>query len=211
MDYAEFYYNQVIGYYPFDTDDNRRQTEKTIQYLFDAGVSEEDVLRFIEESPPKDCLTPDDLPDWLWEGSLLERDTFYYHHTLHIKPKAPIFDQNTQKEKTDKFYLEMKIKYTMDDLIDYFYEVLKIDKDLCDYKKDGGSFNYLLNKYKKITFCEPIDFVLALIDSHKPENNQHFSVQNVLDIQEKEAEVYDMMKRKTLEASLHKANRIIWR
>lgn len=211
MDYAEFYYSQVVGLYPFDTDDYRIQTEKTIQHLVDAGISESDILRFIEESPPKDCLTPEDLPDWLWEGSLLKKNTFYYHNTLHIRPEAPKFNPFSKEEKVTDFYLEMKIQYTIDDLIDYFYKTLRISKELADKKKDEGSFQYLLNKYSKLDFCESIDFVLALIDHNKPTNNQFMAVQSILDISQAQTEVYDLLKRGSAEASLHKANRILWR
>jgi hypothetical protein len=211
MDYAEFYYSQVVGLYPFDTDDCRIQTDKVMQHLVDAGVSESDILRFIEESPPKDCLTPDDLPEWLWEGSLLKKNTFYYHNTLHLRPAAPTFNPHSKEVKASPFYLEMKIKYSMDDLIRYFYNTLRISTDLADKKKDEGSFNYLFNKYSKLDFCEPIDFVLALIDHNKPTNNPLSPVQNILDIAQSQAEVYDALKRKSAEASLHKANQILWR
>lgn len=211
MDYAEFYYSQVVGLYPFDTDDYRIQTDKVIQHLVDAGISESDILRFIEESPPKDCLTPDDLPEWLWEGSLLKKNTFYYHNTLHLRPPAPTFNPHSREVKASKFYLEMKIRYTMDDLVRYFYHTLRISTDLADKKKDEGSFNYLLNKYSKLDFCEPIDFVLALIDYNKPDNNPMSPVQGILDITQSQAEVYDALKRKAAEASLHKANQILWR
>lgn len=211
MDYAEFYYSQVVGLYPFDTDDCRIQTDKVMQHLVDAGISESDIIRFIEESPPKDCLTPDDLPDWLWEESLLKKNTFYYHNTLHIRPPAPTFNPHSQSEKVEKFYLEMKIRYTMDDLIRYFYRTLRINSELADRKKDEGSFNYLLNKYDKLEFCEAIDFVLALIDYNRPTNISAFPVQSILDITQSQQDVYDLFKRKTAEASLQKANRIIWR
>ena len=152
MDYVEFYYSQVVGFYPSDTDDFRTKTGKVIQHLIDAEIDESDIMRFIEESPPKDFLTPDDLPDWLWEESLLKKNTFYYHNTLHIKPPAPVFNPRSKKEKVDKFYLEMKIRYTMDDLIRYFYKTLRVNAELADKKKDEGSFNYLLNKYSRLGF-----------------------------------------------------------
>jgi len=210
MDYAEFYYSQVVGHYPFDTDVFKNKTQKVIDYLIDAGISENDILRFIEESPPKDFLTPDDLPDWLWEGSLLKKDTFYYHNTLHIKPKAPVFNPHSNKEIVEDFYLEMKIKFTMEDLINYFYDTLMISRELMDYKRDEGAFNHLLNRYDKLQFVESIDFVLALIDQCKP--TSYFStVHNVFDIRQAEAETFEMFKRMTAEAEYAKANVIVWR
>lgn len=211
MDYAEFYYSQVVGCYPFDTEENKMKTQKVIDYLFDAGIEESKILRFIEESPAKDYLTPDDLPEWLWEGSLLKKNTFYYHNILHIQPKMPTFNPFKKTEDVEKFYLEMKIMFTMDDLINYFYKTLNINKDLLDKKRDEGSFNYLLNKYSKLDFIEPIDFVLALIDHCKQDSAMFSRIMSVLDISNAEAEVYDILKRKTAEAELQKANRILWR
>ena len=213
MDYAEFYYSQVVGYYPFDSDENLIQTEKTFAYLKEAGISDADLLRIIEESPAKDCLTPDDLPDWLWEGSLLKRDAFYFHHTLHIKPKAPVFSPVKAGEQTEAapFFLELKIQYTMDDLLEYFYRTTGMNRDLTDKKRDAGSMNYLLNKYRRISMCEALDFVLTLIDLHRSQGELFGAVQNVLSLSEKETEAYEMLHGMISNATLYEADRIHWR
>lgn len=211
MNYAEFYYSQVLGQYPFDSDENKIKTQKVVDYLIEANVSESDIIRVIEESPPKDFLSPEDLPEWLWEGSLLKRNTFYYHNRLHIKTKAPRFNPFTLKEEVDKFYMEMKIKYTLGDLINYFYESLRLNTELADKNKDEGSFRYLLNKYSKLNFIESIDFVLALIDEEKLHSKEFGAASSILDLSARHNEVYEKLKRQTEEAKLHRANRIMWR
>ncbi len=211
MDYTEFYYSEVIGNYPFDTDYFKNKTNRIFDYLLDAKIESSDIIRFIQESKVKDFLGPEDLPDWLWDGSLIKRDTFYYHNTLHIKPEAPIFNPYSKEEKVETFYLEMEIKYTIDDLIKYFYKTLNINTDLSDNNKDKGSFNYLFNKYKKIDFVEPLDFVLALIDNAKTIKDDSGFIKNILDISNGDSEVYEMLKRKSAEATLVEANKILWR
>lgn len=211
MDYAEFYYINTLGYYPFDTEREKLITAATIQYMLDSGIREAEVIRAIETSKPGDCLTPDLLPDWLWENSLLKRDTYYYHHILHLAPPAPKFNPHTKSEVKTAFYMEMRIRFTIDQLVDYFYDTLMISKDLVDRKRDAGSFNYLLGKYSKLGFVQSLDFVLSLIDAVNADKNQIAPVTNVLDIARYEADVHERLKRMTAQAELHKANRIIWR
>lgn len=209
MDYVEEYYSNTLGNYPFEDDDNKIKSEKVIAYLKENEIGESDLIKTIEEMPGKDYISPEMLPDWLWEDSLLERDKFYYHNTLHIKPKAPTWNPLTNEESVEEHYMEMKIKFTMDDLITYFYRELNINHELIDIAKDKGSFNFLINKYRKFDFIEPIDFILSLIDYAKSSENMR--VRSVLQIGEYESEVYDMLQAKVEQAKLEKANIIVWR
>jgi hypothetical protein len=211
VDYAEFYYINTLGYYPHDTDRQKLITKATTDYMLESGISEAEVIKAIETSMSSDCLTPDALPDWLWENSLVERDTYYCHHVLHLVPPAPRFNPHKKTEKASSFYLEMRIRFTIDQLVDYFYDTLMISKDLVDRKRDAGSFKYLLGKYSKLGFVQPLDFVLSLIDAVNADKNQIAPVTNVLDIARYEADVHDRLKRMTAQATLYKTNRIIWR
>lgn len=210
MDYTEFYYDQ-LGFYPFDTDAERNQTEKTIQHMIDANIKEEDILKVLEETSQKKVLRPEDLPDWLWEGSLVKRDTFYYHRSLHMTSAPPIYDPISRKEKVSPYYMEMVIQYTVEDLLRYFYRTTRMSTDLADPRKDEGAARYLLEKYSKIPFCESLDFVLALIDEHAVTGNYFGRVSSILGIDQAQTEVYEKMKSKTAEARVHKADRIVWR
>jgi len=211
MDYAEFYYINTIGYYPHDTDKEKLITKATVEYLLECGISEAEVIRAIETSKSSDCFTPDTLPNWLWNDSIMERNVYYYHHALHVTSPAPRFNPHTNVETKTKFYMEMRIRFTMDQLVDYFYDTSMISKDLVDRKRDTGSFNYLLNKYSKLGFVRSLDFVLSLIDAINADKNQVAPVTNVLDIARYESEVHEKLKRMTAQAELYKTNRIIWR
>lgn len=210
FDYAEFYYSN-LGAYPFETDKEKIQTQSTIQYMIDSKISDEEILRVLEESSDLYVITPQSLPDWLWEGSLLERGVFYYHSSLHINSSPPVLDTKTMRVKVSPFFMEIKIRYTMEDLIKYFYRTTRMSEDLADPRKDGGGFKYLMGKYSKIPFCEPLDFVLALIDEHAPSEELFSRVQSILSIEQAQADVYEKMKRKTAQARVERADRIIWR
>lgn len=212
MDFVELYYSEVVGCYPFNTDDNRKKTQAVIDYLIDAGMSDEEIIRFVEHAPASDCLTPDLLPDWMWEGSLLKKNTFYYHNTLHILSKPPSWNPRTGKQSVDKFYMEMKIKYGMRELIRYFYRTLGVSVELMDLKRDEAGFKYLMERYRKFEpEVQALDFVLSLIDYAKHMDEDEQSVTSILDIKRYEAQVLEISRTRAAEAALAKANAIVWR
>jgi hypothetical protein len=208
MDYVEMYYNLAHGCYPFSNDDNKIKSQKVIDYLKECGIEPYQIFRFIETASSMDCLSPGMLPEWLWENSLLKKDKFYYHNSLHINSQVPSWDPLAKKEVIYDFYMEMKIKYTTEELLRYAYTTLKIDCVLIDEKRDKASLGYLLGKYQKFEFIEAIDVVLSLIDHAA---NQENRVRNLLDVSQYESEVYDMLLVKVAEAKLAKANKIVWR
>jgi hypothetical protein len=205
MDILDFYY-QNIGEEP--TDKHREITGKTFSYLKDNNFSDKDILKIFKKLPVKTDLSFDDLPDELWENSLIKRNTYYYHNELHIISPAPYWDVLTDKIVSPKFYLEMKIKYTINNLIDYFYKTFPKNMNLVDDKKDVGSMNYLLNKYRKITFIETIDFILYLIDEAK---NDEYVCNDILDVQRYEEKTFKYLENKVNNAMVEKKNIIIWR
>jgi hypothetical protein len=210
MDFVELYYNLVWGCYPFDTNENKIKSQKVIDYLIETKISEADMLSLVENAAREDCLTPQMLPDFLWEGSLLQRDRFYYHSVLHLTSKAPTWDPVLNKRESTPFYLEMKIRFSMEDLLTYYYNLFSVEYGLRDVKKDSGSFNYLLNRFSKFSFIEPVDFTLSLMDYAKSQSD-NYTVKNVLDISTFESDVYKLLKDRVAEAELAKANRIVWR
>jgi hypothetical protein len=209
MDLVELYYG-MIGGYPSDNEENKIKSQNIIDYLKDCNIPEREIVTFICTAPVADKLSPTMLPDELWNNSFLKRDKFYYHNILHLTSAPPTWNPVTGVEKIVPFYLEMKILFTMQDIIRYFYKKMYIDTELIDVKKDTGSFNFLLGRYEKFKFVEPIDYLLAVID-HASRLDEERRIRSVLDIQQYEGEVFDMLQRKVAEASLAKANVIIWR
>lgn len=212
MDFVEFYYSDVVGSYPFETEDNRKRAQAVVDYLSDAGLTDEEILRFIESAPSDGVLDHSHLPDSLWENELTKKNTFYYHHTLHINSPAPTWNPRTGKESQAKFYLEMKIKYRMSDLIRYFYRTLGVPLDLIDERRDEAAFHHLLNRYKRFApRYEALDFVLSLIDYGKHMDEDEASISGIFDIRRYESEVREMFEAKVAAAAHAGANVIVWR
>lgn len=189
--YAYVVYGHII-----EDEDLLKRLKRTINYLIDNNYDNTFIFSYLLDHGPV-------ISEVLWHNTLLKPDTFYYHEQLVIMPGPSIWHPN-MKEKSQKFYLEMKIKYTIDDLLNYYYTELLIPVELRDKNKDKGAFEHMLNKYTKFR-CEPIDFILYLIDYNK---QQEAFVTNVFDLQKYERETYEKINY-IVENSLHK--NIVWR
>lgn len=205
MDLLDFYYYN-LGEEPNDCE--KAITKATLDHLIDNNFNEKDIMRMIESFPAVMSLKPSDLPDMLWENSLLNRDTFYYHEELHITSPAPYWDFENDRIVSSRFFIEMKIQYSIQDLIGYYYKKFPRDSRLIDDKKDIGTMEYLLNKYKNIKIIEPVDFVLFLIDEAV---NSECDYIEMIDLKRFEAQTLEYLKHKTMNAAVEKVNKIIWR
>lgn len=189
--YAYVVYGHII-----EDENLLKKLKRTINYLIDNNYDNTFIFSYLLDYGPV-------ISEVLWHNTLLKPDAFYYHEQLTIMPGPSIWHPN-MKEKSQKFYLEMKIKYTIDDLLNYYYTELLIPVELRDRNKDKGAFEHMLKKYTKFR-CEPIDFILYLIDYNK---QQEAFVTNVFDLQKYERETYEKINY-IVENSLHK--NIVWR
>lgn len=206
MDYVDFYYTNILGYTPSDKTVIRK-TQCIIDYLKDCGFSDKELIHIILDSAPSESLSYETLPDKLWQDSLIKRGYFYYHHILQITSKPPYYDFKSNKEIIDPFFLEIKIKFTLDDLVSYFYK-LNIDNDLRNDKRDTAAMKSLLLRYDNLSVVESLDFVLSLIDYCKYSNDK---ISNVFDITKNEASVLEDLKKKVAEAKFAGKDKIICR
>lgn len=165
-DWRELFYNSFSAGLPASEDDYER-TLRTIDYMKDAGVNPSGIVAAMTACSKKKVILREYLPDELWNDSLIERGKFYYHHILQLRPEQ-FFNPLTGKEESKAFYLENLIRFTMNDLINYFMRQLGIDYELRDEKKYASQFNHLLKT--SYSFIEPLDFVLALIDRAAAKN-----------------------------------------
>lgn len=205
MNLIDFYYYN-LGEEPNNTE--KEITEKTFGHLKDNGYSDSDIVKIISYLPAKMALEYEDLPDYLWESSLIKRNTFYYHNELHITSPAPYWDFDNDKIVSSKFFLEMKIHFSINDLIKYYYKKFPMDSALLDIKKDKGSMEYLLKKYNNVDFIEPVDFILYLIDEAA---NQSEDSLEIIELNKYEKEAFEYLKHKTINAKAENVNKIIWR
>lgn len=205
LDYINFYYENVLGYYP--SDEFVQNSQKVIEYLKDNNFSDKEIVQALEYWNLCEQLKFEDIPNKLYENSLLEKDKFYYHRTLRLSSPMPKWNPQTDIVKTNKFYLEMRIRFTIDDLIQYFYDTVGIDPLFWDEKKTKGAFEYLLNKYKNKFEVEPIDVLLSLIDMYKDTKKNI----EVFDLESNLEEVVKRLTTNKMNAELEKCNNIVWR
>ena len=201
--YADFYYNFMIGEYP-ESHEDYIKTSNFFGYLEDSGISDGEIYMITGLVKPKHVLTIDDIPDKIRESSLLEKDKFYYHKELIIVPPPPGWNV----EEDYKFYREMKIRYTLDDALDYFIKSTGVRAEWVAREKEIGSIKYLLKEYKKFKFIEPLDFLLHLIDYCVSDNME---INTIYDLRHKEIELAEALEIDIANAVARGKNTIIWR
>lgn len=209
-DITNIYYKEILGYYP--KEESVYKTKLFFSYLIDCKYSKKELLNIIYSLNQKEELLFTDLPESLWDKSLLNKNTFYFNNRLHIIKTIPIWNpiENNIKQEKD-FSLEMIIKFSIEDLISIFNKkVLKTNEYIID-NKTKGSVEYLLKKYSKLKYCTAIDFILALIQYINKEINTDISFFNILKIQNYEDEVDKILNNKCTEAKAKGRDKIIWR
>ena len=159
-----------------------KELRRVINYLIDNDYDEAFIISYLLYNGPV-------LDRSLWDNSLLEPDKVYYHSQLTIMPGPAIWSP-TKKEHSQKFFLEMRINYTIDDLLNYYYNEFLIPIELRNTYKDKKAFEHMLKNYKKFNDFEAIDFILYLIDYNK---DQSAFVTDVFDLQKYERETYDKL------------------
>lgn len=202
-DYADFYFNFMIGEYP-DNFEDYKKTANLFQYLIDAGINDGDIYMITGLVKPKSCLSIEDIPLSLWENSLLEKDKFYFHKELQVTPPPPGWDT----DEDYVFYKEMKIRYTLDDVLDYFIRVSGVRAEWVARDKEIGSIKYLLKEYKKFKFIEPIDFILHLIDYC---SSCGIELNSIYDLRNEEIKLAEMLELDILNAKAKGKDKVIWR
>ena len=124
----------------------------------------DDIFDFFGVYPAKKPFVPD--PD-----NLLEPGRFYYHQALQIAPPPPtvtMMEDGTFKDEEQSFYLEIRERFTLDDLVNYFNEKMGRDGSYTR-ERDKGAFRHLLKRYDLDTILYTIDEARVLAeDLDKP-------------------------------------------
>lgn len=96
------------------------------------------------------------------KANLMERDTFYYHNLLRKTPgPVRMSIKNGKVERiSEQFFLEMIGRFTLEELMDHFYEVNGMTPSENMRRQDEGRFRYLLANYS-------LDEILFSIDASK--------------------------------------------
>lgn len=198
---TEFYYSNIIGTFPGEEKYNN--TNKLFEYLKEAGLTDGDILKtVIDFLPYLEEISFEDLPESLWDNSLLEKDKFYFHKELQISKTEPNWNQDNLC-----LYIEPKIKYTIDDALNYFLSYSTIKSDWINRDKEKGSIKYLLKEYKKFNFIEPIDFFLHLIDFAASKDD----INTIYDLRDYEIELAEFLEVDIQNAKSMGKDKYSWR
>ena len=127
----------------------------------------------------------------LFEDSIIitDDDTIYYHYELQIHSKPGGFDPETCTIIKQPYYLEMKYRYTMNDLLEYYYNKLLVPIAFRDVKRDSGAFTHMINTYK-FESIKSVDFILYLIDYAI---SIKYKISNPLDLKNIAQEAYEYL------------------
>jgi hypothetical protein len=134
--------------------------------------------------------------DLLFDDSIITTsdDTVYYHYELQIHSKPGGFDPETCTVIKQPYYLEMRYRYTMDALLEYYYNKLLVPIMFRDVKRDSGAFNHMICTYKFETI-KPVDFLLFLIDYAV---SIKYKTSNPLDLKNLAQETYEYLESNIL-------------
>lgn len=200
------YYSLISGVEPEKENFNR--TLATAKYLKDNGYSNPEIFKMFRLIS-KQKIEGKDLPKSLWDDSLLEKGVFYYHNEFHITSKPPTWNPITFKEECDPFFMEMKIKYTLEDLRNRFYDKCSVPIGFRDDKLVDGGLKHLLFKYSNLS-AKAIDYIMLMMDLAY-EDVEKDLITNVFDLERYSKEAFIILEEKVMEATTNKHNQIIWR
>lgn len=96
-------------------------------------------------------------------NNLLDPNIFYYHNLLrNVSPPTRLVRDKEGRlvRQSQAFYLEMKQRFTLQELLDYWYQQMNIKPNEHMIRQDEGKFKYILGNYT-------IDEVLFSIDVSK--------------------------------------------
>lgn len=157
---AAFYYNDMLGYRTSER--NAEITTKTIEILKDNKFSDKEIIQILLKSN-EESITPQHIFDRIDNG-LIEAGVFYFHKELQIVPSAPTVSIHNKTVQQSAFYHEVKLRYTVEELLAYFYNRLSIKIEMQDTQKHIVQMNYVLNFCKRFTPIQALDMVLFCID-----------------------------------------------
>ncbi|MFE9081948.1 hypothetical protein [Bacillus mobilis] len=137
-------------------------------------------------------------------NNLLSPTSFYYHNILREVPPPPILKRDPNSGNWMRvelgFYLEMKNRFTLQDLLNYWYEKMDIIPNDHLIKQDEGKFKYMLGNYT-------VDELLFMIDVAKVQRKekQLRTLRNAFELEKYLEEARDFIQRKE---NIHKVTGI---
>jgi hypothetical protein len=170
------------------------------QRLLDNGYSDKEATKILID-------TKLNINEYKHEDSIIDSidsiDPLYRHHELQIHSKPGGFDPATCTIIKRPYYLEMRQRYTMNDLLNYYYTKLIVPPLFRDEKRDIGAFNHLINSFKS-PVINSVDFILFVID-YAASNG--YKTNNPLDLKNWFQSTYEYLEQFVLSAKIELVNR----
>ena len=155
------------------------KTANTIDYLQDSGFSSLDIIKETNKHNGE-AIEYDNLSDTLWENSLIKKGTFYLHKELRLESPRPIYNPNTGEVTEFPYYLEMKIRYTEDDVLDYFVKKLKTSLVTSnDRHWDRRVLKEFFKRFSNLDYVEALDVILCSIDRYLDNNPDCYNLRDI--------------------------------
>jgi hypothetical protein len=166
------------------TEEELALLEIKFQRLKDNGYSEQDAQKILLNNKLS-------LDKFEYTDSIINttNDSIYFHYNLQIHSKPNSVDPVTLTVIKQPYYLEMKQRYTMNDLLDYYYNKLSVPIHFRDEKRDKGAFNHLISCYK-FDEINTVDFLLFVIDYIVA---YEYKVSNPLDLKNWAQQTYEYL------------------
>ena len=157
-----------------------------IQYnrLMDNGFSSKEAQSLMLDNN----LNTDDL---LYEDSIITTSdsTVYFHNELQIHSKPGSYNPETGVVEKQPYYLEMRYRYTMDELLNYYYNKLMVPIQFRNSKRDIGAFKHIINDYR-FENINTVDFILFVIDYVV---SKEIKISNPLDLKNWAQQTYEYL------------------
>jgi hypothetical protein len=183
-------------------DTYKNKVMKEVQEILQGGMHEkqlEDLMdRYVKEHPsPKEVYNVQDILNNFKvdakkvvvkfdPNNLIESGKFYYHPALQVAPPPPTvvqLDDGTFESsyETEEFFLEVKEKFTLDDLVNYFYNIMEI-KDSGMKERHVGAFRHILKSNDIDVILYTIDEARAMAeDLNRPRPKNPFDITDYID------------------------------
>ena len=168
------------------------------QRLIDNGYSERDAQKILLDNKLS-------LEGFEYEDSIINtiENSIYYHYELQIHSKPGGFDPATCTIIKRPYYLEMKSRYTMNNLLDYYYTKLIVPPLFRDEKRDIGAFNHLISSFKS-PVINSVDFILFVIDYAA---SNEYKTNNPLDLKNWFQSTYEYLEQFVLSTKIELVDR----
>ncbi len=144
-----------------------------------------------------------DINNYEHTDSIINGDKLYRHCELQIHSLPGGFDPETCTVIKRPYYLEMKSRYTMNNLLDYYYTKLVVPMLFRDEKRDIGAFKHLLSSFKS-PLIDSVDFILFVIDYV---SSYEYKVNNPLELKNWFQQTYEYLEQYVLSTKIEIVNR----